>query len=145
MVIIVTGTPGTGKSTYAKQLAQKLGYHYLDLHEFIVRKGLAEDVDSQRESLIVDELALVEALLPTVAARPDTVIDGHMSHEVPPVHVERCIVTKCDLKELQARLEARGYSEEKVRENLDAEIFDVCRVEAEEHGHTVEIVFTTTN
>jgi len=32
------------------------------------------------------------------------------------------------------------YSKEKVRENLDSEIFDVCLVEAKENGHKIKIV-----
>jgi adenylate kinase len=143
MVIIVTGTPGTGKTTYAKALAQQLGYRYLDLHEFIVAKGLAEEKDVERDSLIIDEQALVEALLPTVVARPETVVDGHLSYCVPPEHVTKCVVTKCELKELKTRLEARGYSEAKVRENLDAEIFDVCLHDSAEHGHKPEVVWTS--
>ena len=46
------------------------------------------------------------------------------------------------LKTLKKRLEKRGYSKEKVRENLDAEIFDTCRIEALEAGHNVEVIYT---
>ena len=71
------------------------------------------------------------------------VIDSHMSHFLPKDYVELCVVTKCDLKTLKIRLEARGYSEAKVKENMDAEIFDVCRVEAEEMGHNVITITTS--
>ena len=143
MVIIVTGTPGTGKTTYAKALAGKLGYTYLDLTEFIIKKNLHEGKDPLRDTIIVDEDALLTVLLPKIVANPEMVVDGHFSHELPKENVKRCIVLKCELKELEKRLKARGYSEEKVRENLDAEIFDVCLHEAEEYGHKVEIVWTS--
>lgn len=143
MAIIVTGTPGTGKTTYAKQLAAKLGYTYLDLNEFIMQRGLSEGKDPLRDAIIVDEEALLIALLPKVAANPELVVDGHFSHILPREHVAKCYVLKCELKELERRLKARGYSEEKVRENLDAEIFDTCLHEAEEYGHKPEVVWTS--
>jgi len=54
-----------------------------------------------------------------------------------------CIVTKCDLKKLESRLKKRKYSQSKIRENLDAEIFDVCLNEAKENGHKIMVVDTT--
>lgn len=143
MVIIITGTPGTGKTTYAKQLAAKLGYTYLDLNEFIIQRGLHEGKDPLRDTLIVDEEALLTALLPKIVANPEMIVDGHLSHEIPKENVTKCIVIKCELKELEKRLKARGYSDEKVRENLDAEIFDTSLHEAEEYGHKAEIVWTS--
>jgi adenylate kinase len=70
------------------------------------------------------------------------VIDGHFSHEVPPASAEKCYVTKAQLPELRKRLEARGYSAQKVKENLECEIFDVCYQEAKEKGHVIEIIWS---
>ena len=44
--------------------------------------------------------------------------------------------------DLKKRLEKRGYSKQKIRENMDAEIFDVCLNEAKEEGHKIKIVRT---
>ena len=70
------------------------------------------------------------------------VIDSHLSHYLPKEYVDTCIITKCNLKLLKKRLEERGYSKNKVRENLDVEIFDTCRLEALEAGHKVKIIET---
>lgn len=57
--------------------------------------------------------------------------------------VDMCIVLTCsDLKVLQQRLKKRKYSPQKIRENLDAEIFQVCLVEARERGQKVVVVDT---
>ena len=46
------------------------------------------------------------------------------------------------IKELKKRLEDRGYSSLKVRENVDSEIFDICLTESMESGHKVFIIET---
>ena len=71
------------------------------------------------------------------------IIDSHLSHYLPKKCVDLCIVAKCDIRELKRRLENRGYDKNKVRENLDAEIFDVCLSEAKEMKHEVFTIATT--
>lgn len=39
------------------------------------------------------------------------------------------------MKELKRRLKKRGYHKEKIEENLECEIMDVCLEEAREKGH----------
>jgi broad-specificity NMP kinase len=48
-------------------------------------------------------------------------------------------VCKCELKKLKKRLEKRKYSQKKIRENVDSEIFDICLNEAVEKGHQIAI------
>jgi len=138
-MIIVTGTPATGKTTLAKKIASDKGYRYIDVNSIIEEKGLSTGYDEARDCKIIDTDRLIEELLKIDG---DVVIDSHLSHNMPKDKVDRCIVTKCPLPTLKKRLEERGYSEEKIRENLDAEILDVCEVEARENGHEVEIVVT---
>src|SRR3989344_2311392 len=52
-------------------------------------------------------------------------------------------ITKCNIKELKKRLEKRKYSKQKIRENLDAEILDVCLIEALNNKHKVKVIDTT--
>lgn len=139
--IVVTGTPGTGKTTVATHLAERLGYVYVDVSEFIESHTLSEGYDDEKKCEIVDTDRLAEKLFEVFKGR-DVVIDSHLSHYISKDVVDLCIVTKCDITVLKERLEKRGYSEKKVRENLDAEIFDTCRVEAEEAGHTVLVAET---
>ena len=46
------------------------------------------------------------------------------------------------MKKLEKRLKERKYSKKKIRENLDAEIFQICLNEAKENGHKV-VTFDT--
>ncbi len=142
MAVIVSGTPGTGKSTFAKSLAKKENLRYIDVNELIEEKKLYEEFDKKRLSKVVDIKKLNEVLIGIIKKNSDVVIDSHLSHYLPKKYVEVCFITKCSLPELKKRLKIRGYSKQKIRENLDAEIFDTCRIEALEAGHSVEVVMT---
>ena len=71
------------------------------------------------------------------------IIDSHLSHYLPEKYADLCIIAKCNLKVLENRLKKKGYSKSKVRENLDAEIFDVCLNEAKENKHKIIVIDTT--
>jgi len=141
--LIVTGTPGTGKTTVAKECAKRFGLKYLDVNKVIKEQGLAERYDKRRACNVVDTDRLNQVLVEQIEkSKKRIIIDSHLSHYLPKESVRLCIVTKCSIIELKKRLEKRGYTKSKIRENLDAEIFDVCLVEAEEMGHDIIILDT---
>ena len=145
--IIVGGTPGTGKTTLAKRLAKKLNFHYLDVNKIIEKYNISEGYDKKRDTKIIDtkklNLALTKEIRNFKQSKEGIIIDSHLSHYLPKKYVDLCIVTKCNLKELENRLKKKKYSKSKIRENLDAEIFDVCLNEAKENGHKVIVIDTT--
>jgi adenylate kinase len=147
-VIAVSGSPGTGKTTIAKELSKKKGMKYIDVKRLITQQGISESFDKKRDCLIVDVKKLNRALIKIISQYKKEkdirgiVLDSHLSHYLPKKYVDICIITKCGLPELKRRLEKRGYRQSKIRENLDAEIFDVCRIEALEAGHKVKTVYT---
>ena len=55
----------------------------------------------------------------------------------------RIIITKCNINILKNRLKKRKYNEKKIKDNLEAEIFNVCFEEAKEKGHKILIVDTS--
>jgi broad-specificity NMP kinase len=140
-IIVVTGTPGTGKTTFSKKLALSLGFHYLDVNTLIKPYNLAESFDSDLNCSIVDESLLENAIRCEIALNLSSslglVIDSHLSHYLSSDFVDLCIVISIPINLLKSRLESRGYSSRKIRENLDSEIFDLCYVESLELGHNV--------
>ena len=173
--IIVTGTPGAGKTTLSKKLAARLNFHNMDVNQIIKKYGLSEGYDKKRKTKIIDVKRLNRALIKEISSydkkssntkksmkngenrhiknkkksinaqnvKKGIIIDSHLSHYLPKKYADLCIVTKCSLKTLKHRLEQKGYSKNKVRENLDAEIFDICLNEARESGHNILIADTT--
>jgi adenylate kinase len=140
--IIVTGTPCTGKTTLAKEIAKRFKFKYVDANKIVKDNDLSDGYDKERDCEIVDVKNLNRVLKAIIKEEYKVVIDSHLSHELPNDIVDLCIVTKCNLKELEKRLKERDYSKEKIRENLDSEIFDICFVEAKENNHEILIIET---
>ncbi len=63
--------------------------------------------------------------------RGTLIIEGHYAvHVVPPKDVDLVFVLRRDPRELKEILEKRSYDQKKIKENLAAEILDVCLFDA---------------
>lgn len=130
MRIAVTGTPGVGKSTLAHLAAQRFGWDLADVHGLAEVHGLVVERDEDADADVVDTDRLADILEALARDRDPEhveVLDGHLSHLLP---VDLVWVVRCDPRVLEGRLRDRGYGEEKVRENLEAEAMDLILQEA---------------
>ncbi len=133
MQIALTGTPGTGKTTVAALLA----YRILDINS-LVRGGMNLGLDPERGCLEADMDALAGHLA-SLDFSETTILEGHFSHHF----ADWAIVLRLSPSALRPRLEARRYSQAKIRENLEAEALDVILVEAVEMCRRVDEIDTT--
>ncbi len=132
-IIVISGTPGVGKSTLAKYLAKKFNFLRLDLHDYY--KEISTGYNRSKRCYDID-LKKLEELVNSF--QRDLVIDSHIAHLLPKKRVDLCVILTCsNLKKLEKRLIKRDYSKKKIRENLDSEIFQICLNEAKEKGHKV--------
>lgn len=125
-VIAITGTPGAGKTSVSAELRNR-GYNVVDINEHLRRYGLLGEKDVPRNTYNVDMEAFNDSLEEYRRADGIVFLDSHLAHET---DCSRIIVLRCHPKVLSERLRARGYHEEKVRENVQAEILDVILCEA---------------
>ncbi len=122
----ITGTPGTGKTSVSAELRSR-GYDVIDMNEHIRSHGLLGDLDASRDTHEVDLDALNDSLQPYRDSDGLHLMDSHLSHFM---DCSGIIVLRCDPEILYKRLKARGYSEEKVLENVQSEVLDVILCEA---------------
>lgn len=59
--IIITGTPGVGKTTHAEQLAQATGFQHISINQIVKDEGFHEGKDEETGSWIVDEDKVLHA------------------------------------------------------------------------------------
>lgn len=148
-VIAVSGTPGTGKTTISKKLAKKLNFYYIDVNKLITKYKLSEEYDKKRKTKIIDIKRLNKKLIEEIKKIGKNlkyngiIIDSHLSHYLPRKYIDLCIVTKCGINELNKRLKKKKFNKNKIKENLQAEIFDICYNETLGRKHKVLVVNTT--
>ena len=62
--IVITGTPGVGKTTHAEQLARATGFKHISVNQIVKDEGFHEGKDEETGSWIVDEDKVRDHSLP---------------------------------------------------------------------------------
>lgn len=131
--IAVSGTPGTGKSTFAQKLAEDLDYDLIDLNEKIREEGIYDEDSDGTMAVSTENLRKIfEDIL---TSEKGFVIDGLLSYLLSPEQVTDVVVLRTRPKILKTRLEKRDYSESKLKDNVESEALGVVLEETVDiHG-----------
>jgi len=146
-VILITGTPGTGKTTVSKTLSERLSIPLVAVNDLVDEKHLYHGHDPEKGYKEVDMEGLSHELklLLKNSGEDGLIIEGHLAHFSDDSDLIECLVvlrTRPDI--LKKRLHKRDWPEAKVNENIEAEALDICTFEAVEiHGKKVNEVDTT--
>ncbi len=120
MRIVITGTPGTGKSLIARELSRCMGLELIDIKKIVKEKKLLE---THHE---VDIKKLSRALAPLFSkGQSGFIIEGHLACEMK-IPADYIIILRSSPKALQTRFAKRGYGKKKISENIEAELLDYC-------------------
>ena len=131
-VYIVTGTPGTGKTTVSTILSEKLDARHIELSKFSIENGFVIEDDVERDTKVVDIDALSSAVEDIIKKSVSPIIiDGHYAHDlIEEPLVSFLFVLRKRPWDLKSVLEARHYSNDKIWENLESEMIGVITGEA---------------
>ncbi|MCS7098549.1 MAG: adenylate kinase family protein [Candidatus Methanomethyliaceae archaeon] len=130
--IVITGTPGVGKTTIARALSEKLGLKLMELNKLAKDIGAINGMDERREAQIINEGKIRRELEKILSKDYGYVIEGHWGEIVPKKFVDYVIVIRTHPLVLMERLRKRGYSEGKIRENAQSELLDYCLIKSVE-------------
>lgn len=137
--IAITGTPGTGKTLVAEHLSRIAGLELIDMKPLLERAKIG--YDKKRGSDIIDQDILSEQV--KKLGKKGFIIESHLAHLVEKGIVDLCVVLMASPLELRKRLEKRGWSREKIDENVLAEQMKICYGEALESCEKVVEYDTT--
>lgn len=130
--IVVTGTPGTGKTAFSKKLAREIGADYVPLTQLVSEEKLYTSFDRERMSWVVNLRRVQRTLIRLLSQeRGWVIVDTHIPGGIVAKSSLRAVfVLRCDPRILEKRLIRKKWKPGKVRENVLAELLDACLIEA---------------
>jgi adenylate kinase len=147
--ILITGTPGVGKSSLSKRLVSDSRvaslnrgvFRHLDLGVLIKEHKLFTEWDDDLNVSIFSEDLIEQYLTPLMNdPKGGFIVDFHSATFLPSEWFDLVIVLRTDTKTLYDRLQERGYSIKKINENIESEIFQIIYDEVlEAYQDTIEI------
>ncbi|BAF21365.1 adenylate kinase isoenzyme 6 homolog [Oryza sativa Japonica Group] len=136
--VLVTGTPGTGKTTTCSLLADAVDLRHINIGDLVREKSLHDGWDEELECHIINE-DLVCDELEDVMEEGGILVDYHGCDFFPERWFDLVVVLQTDNSILHDRLTSRGYMGAKLTNNIECEIFQMLLEEARE-SYKEEIV-----
>jgi adenylate kinase len=140
MRLIIIGTPGTGKTTLGKKLCAEKGLDYYSFTKLINKNNIQES--KLEEEVILDEEKTKKFLNKFFKDKNNFLLDGFLAFWLDKEYVDVCIVLETNLNILKKRLEQKKYSNQKVKDNIEAESFQYLKIEAQENNHNIKLIKT---
>lgn len=137
MIIAISGSVGSGKTTLAKELGRKLDYEVVHLNDWAKEFKLRAIEELQTFDFDIAQLLVkVETYIEENRDR-NLILEGHFSHLINPKYVDYLFIINRSLKELESVYKERGYNDQKIKDNLECESFNLCFYEGIEEGYEI--------
>lgn len=130
-IIIISGTPGCGKTSVAIEISKLIESKIISLNELAISDNFSLEYDQKRNTYIVDFEVFRPYILKKIKKLekinpPFLILESHFSDIIPNNYLDFVFILRCDPDELYNRLKNRKYSKEKIIENIQAEILGNC-------------------
>ncbi|MFA4819628.1 MAG: adenylate kinase family protein [Candidatus Aenigmatarchaeota archaeon] len=127
MFLVISGTPGTGKTVIGKRVAKSLGAKLITTDYLMKKYKIPTALDKKRRTKIIDTRKLSAAAKKECRYYKNSVFEGHLAHFA---SADLTIILRTSPSELERRLKKKGWSESKIRENVEAEAMGIISSEA---------------
>lgn len=143
--ILITGTPGVGKTSFTILLVDKLNeinkewnFKNINIGKLINEKKLYKKWNNEFDVPEFDDELVIDELEPIIE-NGGIVLDFHSSAFIPEDWIDLVILLRCNNTLLYDRLKERGYSDKKISENVECEIMEVTSEEVR-NSYNEEII-----
>lgn len=142
----ISGTPGTGKSSIARELSLVFQIPLIELSKYVIENKLYLYYDELRNSYVIDEDRVRSEITRLYEEIGSIIITGHYVEVLPREIFELVVVLRRVPYELIDVLKQRGWPEHKIAENVEAELLSVCTINAiEELGEDIVVEVDVTS
>jgi len=130
-IIIISGTPGCGKTSVANELSKLINAKIISLNELAISKDFSFEYDNDRKTYIVDFKIFLPYIIKKIKKikkeNPQfLIIESHFSDIIPNKYIDHAFILRCDPDELVNRLKIKNYNLKKITENVQTEILGNC-------------------
>lgn len=136
--ILITGTPGVGKSTLCVKLSEVTGLQWLEISKLAKDNNCLEEYDEVYKCPVLDEDKLMDGLEEAMSVGGN-IVDYHSCEFFPERWFDVVFVLRADNTTIYDRLTSRGYTGKKLEDNIQCEIFHTILEEAK-NSYKTEIV-----
>ncbi|KAL8560613.1 hypothetical protein ACOMHN_062578 [Nucella lapillus] len=127
--ILITGTPGTGKTTLAEQLAGHTKMVHINVSKLAIDAQLLDGYDEDLNSPILDDDKVLDRMEGQLS-QGGCIVEYHSCDFFPERWFDAIFVLRTDTSLLHDRLQRREYSAKKLESNMQCEIFQTILEEA---------------
>ncbi|XP_047324471.1 adenylate kinase isoenzyme 6 homolog [Impatiens glandulifera] len=120
--ILITGTPGTGKTTTASALAASTQLRHINIVDLVKEKNLNHGFN--------DEIDLICNEINHMMELGGNIVDYHVCYFFLEEWFDLVVVLQTEISELYDRLINRDYSDSKLKHDIECEVFEVLLEDA---------------
>ncbi|CAK1602382.1 unnamed protein product [Parnassius mnemosyne] len=128
--ILVTGTPGVGKSTICKMLSERTKFTWREVSKLAEEYNCLDEYDPEYQCPFLNEDKLLD-VMEGMMLKGGNIVDYHGSEFFPERWFDGVFVIRTTNTTLYDRLKERGYSGKKLEDNIQCEIFETLLEEAQ--------------
>ncbi|KAI8994506.1 AAA domain-containing protein [Pilobolus umbonatus] len=143
--ILVTGTPGTGKTTTSEMIAEATGLQHINVGEVVKSKKCYTQYLEEYDTHELDEDKVYKKIQTDMVKEGGKVVDFHTCEIFPESWFDLVIVLRADTNYLYDRMQKRGYNKRKLDENMECEIMQIVLEKAHESYDPAMIVELISN
>ena len=109
IIILISGTPGTGKTSVSKEIAKKVNAKIISLNLLAQSEGFVSKYDEERETWVINEEKLRKKTLNLIEKAKNEnievlIIESHFVDIIPEKYVDLIIILRCEPSILSLRL-----------------------------------------
>ncbi len=121
MSYVITGNPGVGKHTITKEISKILHLPIIDINDIAQEFGLLEKSEKTNDV----DVTKLEKLIREEISQPVLIV-GHLApYVISSNQIKKAIVLRKNPYDLISIYKERGYTKEKIKDNIGSEVLGV--------------------
>ncbi len=130
-LVIITGTPGTGKTIVSQKICQISNARSISLNDLVIEEDLIINYDNKRDTNVINKKKIINRVERLIKEQKNRdydylIIESHFSDLVPNLYIDYAVILRCHPDELIVRLRKKEYTDAKIMENVQSEILGNC-------------------